>query len=111
MVYLLINLLKIILLKLHRLWGRRTPNRIFTMKNHLINRINFLKITLFTTLCLLSSQIYAQIPRDIPSDTGPLTIDSTFDIILYIVLPVIVLIFFVVYLMSKRNKDRENRDR
>ena len=108
MVYLLINLLQRIYPQFN---VEEKPNRIFIMKNHLINQINFLKMTLFTTFCLLSSQILAQVPRDIPSDTGPLTIDSTFDIILYIVLPVIVLIFFIVYLMTKNKRERENRDR
>lgn len=81
------------------------------MKNKLFNCITLLKLTLFTTLSLVASLSYAQVPRDIPSDTGPLEIDSTFDIILYIALPILVLIFFFVYRSSKkkRNRDDENR--
>jgi len=81
------------------------------MKNLLINKITLLKTTLFATLCLVSTTLWAQVPRDLPSDTGPLTIDSTFDIILYIVLPVIVLIFFILYLVNKKKKERENENR
>jgi len=81
------------------------------MKKYLIYRVTLLKKTLFATLCLLSSTVWAQVPRDIPSDTGPLTIDSTFDIILYIVLPVIVLIFFILYMVNKKKRERENNNR
>jgi len=81
------------------------------MKNSLINQITLCKMSLFSILCLLSTTLIAQVPRDIPSDTGPLTIDSTFDIILYIVLPVIVLIFFILYLVNKKKRAGDNENR